>query len=152
MSMALLNLIHVLAVVVWIGGMFFAYMILRPGMAGLLKQEERLTLWDKVFARFFKWVWLAVAMLFTTGSSIIYHTGGMKNAAPHIHVMLLSGTAMSLIFVYVYFYCYARFNPLVAAKDWPAADKILVTIRKLIAINLTLGILTICVAIIGRAM
>ncbi len=28
--MALFKLLHILAVVIWIGGMFFAYMVLRP--------------------------------------------------------------------------------------------------------------------------
>ena len=39
--MALLVALHVLAAVVWVGGMFFAYMVLRPA-AGPLETAERL--------------------------------------------------------------------------------------------------------------
>jgi uncharacterized membrane protein len=54
--------IHALAAVLWVGGMFFAYMVLRPS-AGPLEAPVRLQLWDRVFSRFFPWVWASVATL-----------------------------------------------------------------------------------------
>ena len=38
----LLLLLHILAVVVWIGGMFFAHYCLRPAAAEKLSPEQRL--------------------------------------------------------------------------------------------------------------
>jgi len=40
LTIALLIALHVLAVVVWVGGMFFAYVVLRPS-AGPLAAEVR---------------------------------------------------------------------------------------------------------------
>ncbi len=148
--MALFQLIHLLAVVIWIGGMFFAYMVLRPSAVEVLPPPERLRLWDKVFTRFFNWVWLAIFLLLVSGFYMIYLFGGIAHAPRHVHWMLLLGIAMVLIFTYVFFVCYVRLNLLVAAQDWPKAGEVLATIRKLVAVNLSLGLLTIAVAIIGR--
>ena len=148
--MALFKLLHLLAVVVWVGGMFFAYMVLRPGAAEMLQPPERLRLWDKVFSRFFNWVWLAVFLLLSSGSYLIYLFGGISQVPRYVHWMLLLGIVMLLIFAYVFFACYVRLNLLVAAQDWPKAATVLVTIRKLVALNLTIGLLTIAVVIIGR--
>lgn len=146
--MALFKLLHILAVVIWVGGMFFAYVVLRPSAAEILQPPERLRLWDKVFSRFFNWVWLAVLLLLTSGFYMIYLFGGLASVPRYIHVMMLLGIIMLLVFAYVFFSCYARFNLLVAAQDWPKAGALLATIRKLIAVNLTLGLLTICVAMV----
>ena len=54
--------LHVLAAIVWIGGMFFALLVLRPS-AGPLEPPDRLALWRRVFARFFAWVWISLALL-----------------------------------------------------------------------------------------
>lgn len=148
--MALFKLLHIFAVVIWIGGMFFAYMVLRPSALEVLPPPERLRLWDKVFTRFFNWVWLAIFLLLVSGFYMIYLFGGIAHAPRHVHWMLLLGIAMVLIFMYVFFVCYVRFNLLVAAQDWLKAGEVLATIRKLIAVNLSLGLLTVAVAIIGR--
>ena len=58
---------HILAIVIWVGGMFFAYMALRPAAASVLEPQQRLTLWSAVFARFFPWVWLAVISILASG-------------------------------------------------------------------------------------
>jgi uncharacterized membrane protein len=148
--MALYKLLHILSVVIWVGGMFFAYMILRPGIGQLLKLPERMRLWDRVFNRFFKWVWLAVFLLLSTGFYLIYLYGGMSVMPRFIHLMLLSGIVMMLIFVYLFFGCYVHFNQMVEEKEWHQAEERLVAIRKLVAVNLVIGLLTIAVAIIGR--
>ena len=148
--MALFKLIHLLAVVVWVGGMFFAYLVLRPSAAEMLPPPERLRLWDKVFERFFNWVWLAVLLLMSSGFYMIYLFGGISQVPRYVHWMLLLGIVMLLIFAYVFFVCYVRFNLLVAAQDWPRAGAALVTIRKLVAMNLTIGLLTVVVVIVGR--
>jgi uncharacterized membrane protein len=148
--MALYKLLHILSVVIWIGGMFFAYMVLRPSIGQLLKLPERMRLWDRVFNRFFKWVWLAVFLLLATGFYMIYLYGGMAAMPKFIHLMLLSGSVMMLIFVYLYFGCYVHFTQLVEEKEWDLAEGKLVTIRKLVAVNLVLGVLTVAIAIIGR--
>jgi len=50
--MPILITLHVLAAVVWVGGMFFAYMVLRQSV-GPLEPAVRLALWHRVFRHFF---------------------------------------------------------------------------------------------------
>ena len=59
--MAYAKLLHLLSVLIWVGGMFFAYMILRPAAVEVLEPPPRLRLWANVFGRFFPWVWASVA-------------------------------------------------------------------------------------------
>ncbi len=58
--------IHILAAVIWVGGMFFAYLVLRPS-AGPLEPALRLSLWQRVFARFFPVVWASILALVASG-------------------------------------------------------------------------------------
>jgi uncharacterized membrane protein len=150
--MSLIKLIHLLAIVVWVGGMFFAYVVLRPSAAEVLQPPERLRLWDKVFSGFFNWVWLAVFLVLVSGFYMIYLFGGFTSLPPYINLMLLTGVVMTMIYVYVFFKCYVQFNRFVAKQEWPAAGAMLGTIRKLVGLNLTIGLLTIAVAVIGRNM
>jgi len=147
-----MKLIHLLSIVVWVGGMFFAYVVLRPIAAEILQPPERLRLWDKVFSKFFNWVWFAIFLVLVSGFYMIYLIGGFANLPLYINLMLLLGIVMTLIYVYVFFKCYVQFNRLVAKQEWPPAGAVLGTIRKLVGLNLTIGLLTIAVAMIGRGM
>lgn len=139
--------LHVLSAVIWVGGMFFAYMALRPVAASLLEPPLRLPLWSKTFARFFPWVWAAVILLPATGYWIIFSVfDGFDNVKSYIHIMQATGIAMILIYLYVFFIAYQRMNRAIALRDYAAAGKQLAVIRKLIGINLILGLITITVA------
>ena len=59
--------LHLLAALVWVGGMFFAWMVLRPAAVAALEAPPRLKLWLEVFPRFFYWVWAAVILVRITG-------------------------------------------------------------------------------------
>jgi uncharacterized membrane protein len=147
--MTLFKLIHLLAALIWVGGMFFAYAVLRPSAVKILEPPQRLLLWDEVFRRFFSWVWGAVATLMVSGLYQIYLYGGISQVGRHIHIMLALGLVMMVIYGYVFFACYVPFSLHVAKQRWKEAGEILGKIRNLIAINLTLGVLTVCVAVIG---
>ncbi len=85
--MTMLVALHALAAVVWVGGMFFAYMVLRPS-AGPLEPPLRLALWPRVFGRFFPWVWASIAVLLVSGYAMLFlRFGGFAGAGLHIHVM-----------------------------------------------------------------
>jgi len=148
--MSLMKLIHILSIVVWVGGMFFAYVVLRPAAVDVLQPAERLRLWDKVFSRFFNWVWLAIFLLLVSGLYMIYLLGGFARLPMYINIMFLMGVVMVMIYTYVFFKCYAGFTRLVSKSDWPAAGAVLGTIRKLIGLNLSIGLLTVVVALMAR--
>jgi uncharacterized membrane protein len=145
----ILLLLHLLGVIVWVGGMFFAHMALRPAVAELLQPPQRLPLLSGVFRRFFPWVWLSVILIATSGALLMALLGGFK-AAWYIHAMLAIGTVMSAIFFYVYFVPFVKLKQGVASQDWPAAGMAMASIRRLVGVNLPLGLLTTCVALGGR--
>jgi uncharacterized membrane protein len=147
---ALLIALHVLAAVVWVGGMFFAYMVLRPS-AGPLEPETRLALWHGVFRRFFPWVWLSIVVLLASGYGMTFrYFGGFAGAAPYIHVMQGIGIVMMLLFMHLFFGPWRRFSAAVERRQFPAAAKQLDQIRRIVAVNLVLGLLTIIVGASGR--
>lgn len=148
--MGIALLLHLLGVVVWVGGMFFAYMALRPVAASVLEPPQRLNLWAGVFAKFFPWVWLSIALILGSGLYIWMALGGM--AAPaYVLVMMGLGIVMMLIFAHVFFAAFKKLKRAVAEQAWPAGGAALGQIRMLIRINLSIGLLTIAVAILGRA-
>lgn len=142
--------LHVLAAVIWVGGMFFAYVALRPSAAEVLEPPLRLTLWVKVFSRFFPWVWASVITLFGTGYWMVMHVfGGFSQVGIYVHIMHLLGIAMLLIYLHLYFAPYKRLRQFVAENNFPDAGKKLAQIRILIAINLGLGLLILIVVKAG---
>ncbi len=143
--------LHLLAAIIWVGGMFFAYMALRPVAATLLEPPQRLPLWSQTFGRFFPWVWAAIIILPATGLWMIFmEFGGMKNSGGHIHLMLTLGTVMILLFLHVFFVPYRRLNAAIAGGNLPAAGIHLGQIRRIIGINLILGLITAVTASAGR--
>jgi len=143
--------LHLLAVVVWVGGMFFAWMALRPVAARLLEPPLRMPLWSQTFARFFPWVWASVLLIPATGYWMIFRVfGGFHSLALYIHVMQGVGLAMIAIFLHVYFAPYRRLKKAVAGGDFAAAGQALGQIRRLIGLNLLLGLGLVVVASSGR--
>lgn len=145
--------LHLLAAVIWVGGMFFAYMVLRPTAANQLPPEQRLPLWSGVFSLFFKWVWVAIVTLLITGFWMIHLLGGMggvDGVGVHVHIMLLTGVFMMLIFMHVYFNPFKKLRWAVAEHDWIAGRNALTQIRQLVLLNLILGLITVLVGASGR--
>ncbi|MCB1758315.1 MAG: CopD family protein [Gammaproteobacteria bacterium] len=140
-----LLMVHLLATVVWVGGMFFAHMALRPAAAELLPPPQRLPLLKGVLDRFFRWVWLAVTAILVSGYWIFLVI--WKAQAPlHVHLMQGSGLLMVCLFGFIYFLPYRRMGKALSADDLPAAAAAMATIRRVIGVNLILGIATILLA------
>jgi uncharacterized membrane protein len=136
--------LHIIAVVIWVGGMLFAHMALRPVAASQLEPPVRLKLWVGVFGRFFPWVWASIAVILASGFWIIFSVyGGFKGLPMGINVMMTLGIIMMFIFFHVFFAPYKRLKLAVAAEDWPTGGEKLAQIRKLVGINMTIGLLTV---------
>lgn len=140
---------HVLGIVVWVGGMFFAHQVLRPVAADLLEPPLRLPLWVGVFKRFFPWVWLCAALVLVSGLFMIGFLGGMGGVQLHVHAMLTTGLLMMAIFAYVYFVPFGHLKRSVANQDWKAGGAALANIRQWVGINLALGLITIVIATVS---
>ena len=85
--MSLIPAFHALAAVLWVGGIFLVFMVLRPSAAATLEPAHRITLLREVFSRFFRWVWLFIAVILVTGYSEIWMLGSMEPVGEN----LLSG-------------------------------------------------------------
>lgn len=147
---AVLMALHALGAVVWVGGMFFAYMVLRPSVDAM-EPPHRLSLLAAVFRRFFIWVWHAVVVLPVTGYVVLFALyNGFAGAGGHIHLMQGLAWVMIALFVYMVFGPYPPFRRAVAAADWPQAARHLPRIRRIIGINLILGLITVVAGSAGR--
>ncbi|MFK5893339.1 MAG: CopD family protein [Pseudomonadota bacterium] len=151
MSFSITITLHILATIIWVGGMFFAHFILRPSAMEILEPPLRLTLWVSVFKRFFLWVWIASIALPITGYWMIFGIfGGMANTGVYIHIMSLNGLIMLAIYSYIYFKPFQALQQAVAEKDYPLGGKHINSIRILVTINLFLGLFTAIVASGGK--
>ena len=151
--MAIALVLHLLAATVWVGGMFFAYMVLRPVAAGTLEAPQRLTLWVRVFTGFFPWVWFAVISLLLTGYPLLFGVfGSMANAPIFVHLMQALGLIMMAIFAHVFFAPFRRLKQAVSAEDWEAGGRQLAQIRRMVGINLILCLMVVVMAGGGRMM
>jgi len=142
--------LHSLSAVVWVGGMFFALLVLRPATAPL-DPGPRLDLWSRVLERFFLWVMVAIGLLLASGYAMIFGVyGGFSGIGLHIHLMQGVGIIMMLLFFHLYFAPWRRFQAAVRRQDFPAAARQLNQIRAIVATNLVLGLVTVAVGSSGR--
>lgn len=149
--MSLAIALHVLAAVIWVGGMFYAYMAMRPAVAQVVDASQRGALWTQTLGRFFKWVWLAVLTLLVTGYGMIFsYFGGMAGAGWHIHVMQGLGIVMVLLFLHVYFAPFRRLKQAVEKGDGAESQRRIGQIRRFVGINLILGLIVVVVGSGGR--
>jgi uncharacterized membrane protein len=142
--------IHLLAAVFWVGGMAFAYTMLRPA-AGALDPPTRLALWRRVFGRFLPWVGVSIVALLASGLAMIALLFERPAGAPaYINIMATIGIVMMLLFLHLIFAPWRRFRDAVDRAALPEAAKSLNQIRIIVAINLLLGVLTIVIGGTGR--
>jgi uncharacterized membrane protein len=164
---AFLLFLHVLGVVVWVGGMFVMHFAVRPSAVELLQPPQRLPLMAATLRRFFGWVTIAVLVVLATGLAMFVGIGmaagamaagknafveGLRLAHLSIHLMFAIGLAMMAIYAHIRTTPFRRLQKAVAAQDWAVAAPQLNQIRMLVATNLVLGIAVIAVATLGRAL
>lgn len=149
-----LKTLHVLAIIVWIGGMVFAHFFLRPAVAAL-EPGVRLRLMHDVLGRFFQAV--LVASLLTLASGIwmlgrvakqVVQSGGSFHMPLAWTVMAVLGVLMVAIFMHIRFALYKRLARAVAASDWPAGGAAMAQIRTWVSINLGIGVVIVVVTLL----
>ena len=151
MTYSLWLLVHLLGVIVWVGGMFFAHVALRPSAAELLQPPQRLPLLAATLGRFFIWVTVSIVLILVSGVAImVLFAGNGGRIGPHIHAMSAIGTLMMVIFGHIRFSAYKRLRVAVAAQDWPAGGAAMNQIRQLVFLNLVLGLVTTVIVFVGR--
>ncbi len=137
--------IHILSIVVWVGGMIFAVLVVRPSMAAL-EPAQRIALHNRVFRRFFLVVWHAMPIALLSGFAMIFGIlGGFAKLPWNVNAMMAIGLIMAAIFLVIVFGPYRRFRSAIStARAAASAERI----RQLIVINVVLGVINIFLAAI----
>jgi uncharacterized membrane protein len=142
--------LHVLAAIVWVGGLFYAFVCLAPA-SQWLDAPLRLRLWSHVLSKFFRWVWASIVILLVSGLWIVFgYYGGIAKVGTHVHAMMGLGILMMLLAAHVYFAPYKRLKRAIARSNWPEAGRALGQIRLFVGANLSLGIIVAFVGSAGR--
>ncbi|MEY2891518.1 MAG: hypothetical protein RJA98_1426 [Pseudomonadota bacterium] len=158
MLYALLKTLHLLSVIVWLGGMFFVLSSLRPALA-VLQGPQRLQLMQAVLKRFFKIVLVAASVIVLTGGAMIGRLASASREAGlpfnmplELHAMTALGVLMLLIFGHIRFVLYKRMNTALAGNDTTTAGGTLDSIRLWVSVNLTLGVVIVVTTLLGSAL
>lgn len=153
MLYAIFKTLHVLSIIVWIGGMVFSHFFLRPAVAQL-EPAVRLRLMHDVLERFFQAVLVASLLSLATGvwmlgrvARQLVQSGGSFEMPLAWTIMAALGVAMVAIFMHIRFVLYQRLGRAVAASEWPAGGAALAQIRQWVSINLGLGIVVLLVTL-----
>lgn len=146
-AFALLYSLHVLAAVIWIGGMFFAWMVLRPAAVSELQAPERLKLWSEVLRRFFRWVWITVLVLPISGIGMWHmRFEGLAAVPRYVHIMAGLFLVMLALFLRIQLLQLPELKRAVSTQSWREGGAALGKIRQLVGINLLLGLLVVALA------
>ena len=149
----LLKLVHLLSIIVWIGGMVFAHFFLRPA-AQALDTPQRVRLMHDVLQRFFAAVTVAIVAVLGSGLWMIgrvakqaVQSGGSFAMPLSWTLMATLGLVMMAIFGHIRFASFKRLQRAMAASDWPSAGKALGAIRTGVTVNIALGVLIVVVTL-----
>ena len=154
MIYAILKLLHILAIVVWIGGMVFAHFFLRPA-AMQLEPPQRIRLMHGALQRFFSAVLVSIGVVLVSGLWMIgrlaketVQAGLSFNMPLDWTIMATLGIVMMAIFGHIRFALFKRLSKAVAASDWPAGGAALASIRTWVGINLAIGVVIIVLTLL----
>ncbi len=140
------KLIHLVAAIIWMGGMAFMLQALRPAAIALLQPPERLMLMGAVWRRFFPVVLVSIVALFLSGTNLYTTTFRAVKAAVGQgsvplgwNVMVVAGLLMMVIFAYIFWVVYAKFKRAIDVQDWPLAGLLAARVHVLMVSNFVLG-------------
>ncbi|MFN3976183.1 MAG: CopD family protein [Aquificaceae bacterium] len=128
--------LHLFFAIVWIGGMVYSLLFLKPSLREIGQEEQRGKFLKQVFSKFFLAVWLSIFVLFLTGMGLWHGYRRDFTDNPLFHIKLFLFGLMVAVFAYIYFFLFKRNK--------------LSHISNLIGVNLLLGILVLLVIIYIR--
>jgi uncharacterized membrane protein len=143
--------VHLLCAAFWVGGMATLHFAVRPSAVATLEPPLRLRMMVATLRRFFVGVDAAVTLLFVTGVAMILATGGFRGVHWRVEAMMGIAIVMAAIYVYIRASVFKALRHAVEQSAWPVAAARLDTVRKLVTVNLALGVAVFAVAVIGRA-
>jgi len=152
---AILRSIHLLGVIAWVGGMFFAVACLRPA-AGELEPPQRVALMRRALGRFLDIAGVAVLLVLASGAWMM-GTATRTSVKAGIGftmpidwlVMAVLGVAMAVVYGYIRLGPWRRLVQAADARAWPDAASALARIRTLVVLNVVLAVVIVIVTRLG---
>ena len=147
---ALIFWLHILAAVVWIGGMAFNLLVVRPSM-GVVDLPQRLKLADGILRRFIPVVWISVGLLVFTGLLMTLKRVAslevlLKTGYGNVLILKLILVAVMIsIVVLIRYSLLPRFESLIDSQS-SDLNKVLRQMVTLVKVNLALGVLVLLLA------
>jgi uncharacterized membrane protein len=142
--------LHILAPIVWLGGLFVLCVVFPPS-ARNLDSKTALSLWHKILSRFFVWAWISMALILASGISIVFLRFGGFLAIPRIHRWNMAiGIPAIVLYCYLYFVPWQRSRRAMSRQDGRAAERGVTQARIIMAIILILGLVASAVSAVGR--
>ena len=140
---------HVLAVIVWIGGMFFGFVALRPAMRDM-DTLAAARFWCALLSRFLPWVWAAIVVLLVSGTYMVFNGfGGFRQLPWFVQFMMGIGIFMMMLTGHLTFSAFKKLKRALAASNGALASKTMQQIRLVMDVNLLLGIVVVIVIMSG---
>jgi len=134
----ILHAIHVLGAVVWVGGLFFLLLIMRPAIAEL-DPARRVDVYRAAFHRFLRMLWMVIPGVLLSGYAMMFgEYGGFRDGKWNLHLMHMLGLGMTVLFLTTWFGPYQPFRK--------GQGRAINLIRPLLVTSLFLGLATIVVA------
>lgn len=131
-------LLHLAAACIWLGGMMTVLWAVRPAAVSVLAPPQRVLFLADALRRFFRVVWVCIAVLMATGLHAVARAPG--DAAPGGWLAMTAiGVLMSIIFALLFLGPFKALQRAVEREDWPAGGAALGRMHPLVLINATLG-------------
>jgi uncharacterized membrane protein len=142
--------LHILAIVVWLGGLFCMSVMVSP--AGRDLDATAIAFhWQRVLARFFTWAWIALLLIVATGIALVQvRFGGFSNMPALHRANTAIGVPAIALFAYVFLVPWRRYCRSIAKSEWSAAERLLGHVRIVLAIILVLGVVASVISIVDR--
>jgi uncharacterized membrane protein len=141
--------LHIIAVIVWVGGLFLSVVALRPTLDGMEPQAAA-RIWVGVLGRFLPWVWGAIAVILASGIYMVFNSYDDFAHAPwFVQFMMGVGLIMMAAMGHLTFAPFKRLRRAVAGNDAVAAAKAMRQVRIIMGVALALGIAVVIVIMSG---
>lgn len=143
--------LHLVGVVIWIGGMFFMLHCLRPSLDAI-DGPQRPKLMVAVQGKFFKMVTVSLVLIWGSGLAMLYTavSNALRPWPIGWHVMITLAVVMTLVFFYIRFALFAQAKQAFEQAKPGELGPLMEKIRMAVMANMGLGFLTIAAAIFGR--
>jgi len=153
MLYAALKTLHLLSIILWVGGMAYTLFFLRPAVTAL-EPALRVGLMYDVLRRFFAAVLWSIAVVLVSGFAMmalyldaaqVADAGARARMPLGWTVMATLGLLMAAIFGHIRYVLFRRLHRAVLDQKWITGGAALASIRTWVRINLALGLLIILV-------